>query len=144
MEKLHTTSCKFHDLSQNMPSDGKSTGLSSCACCLCIGDSIQMCVGCAVCQQLTLPGLTPTTLPSAYACILQCNHGDDTLTSNADKEPACSLMNVTTSDMINRPSHQRFNISWKINFRCLIEVATNMNEARQPQLVSNMCRMPCD
>lgn len=103
MEKLHTTSDKFHDLSQNMPSDGKSTDLSSSACCQCIGDSTQMCVGCAVCQQLTLPGLTPTTLASAYACILQCNHGDDALTSIADKEPACSLMNLTKSDVINRP-----------------------------------------
>ncbi len=90
-EKLHSTRCKLCAFLQDTPSDGRSTGLSSGACCLCIGDSIPMCVGCAVCHQLTFPGLTPSSLASAYACTLQGDHGDDPLTSIAEKDPAGSL-----------------------------------------------------
>jgi len=99
---LNTTSC----LSQNKPSDGRSTDLSSGACCLRIGDSIQMCVGCAVCHQLILAGSTPSSLASAYACILQGNHRVDPLTSIAEKDPAGSLMHAALPDVTNRHCHR--------------------------------------
>jgi hypothetical protein len=97
-EKLHITCRNLGGFFQDTPSDGRSTGLSSGACCLCIGDSIPMCVGCAVCHQLTLPGLTHSSLASAYACILECNHGDDLLTSIAGKDPADILISATTPE----------------------------------------------
>ncbi len=52
-------------------------------------------MGCAVCHQLTLPGLTPSSLASAYACILQGNYGDDSVTSIAEQNSAGSLMHTS-------------------------------------------------